>query len=71
MTVPTLKRLFMEPLPPLRTADDTALPVLGKDTVLKQVFVNGIISEVRFHDVYLSASIHNKLISLGTAGVSY
>ena len=55
-----------EPLPPLRTADNTVLPVLGKGTVLKQVLVNGVISEVRFHDVYLSPGIHYKLISLGT-----
>lgn len=33
-----------EPLPPLRTADDIVLPVLG----------NGVISEVLFHDVYIS-----------------
>lgn len=55
-----------EPLPPLRTADDTALPVLGKGTVLKQVLVNGVLSRVRFNDVYLLPGIYYKLNSLET-----
>lgn len=54
-----------EPLPPLRAAGDTALPVLGKATVMRQVLINEVTSGVRFHDVYLSPGIHYKLISLG------
>lgn len=39
---------------------------LGKGAVVKQILIDGIIFEIRFHDIYLSPGIHYKLISLGT-----
>lgn len=33
---------------------------------MKEVLVNGIFSQIRFYDVYLSPGIQYKLISLGT-----
>ena len=33
---------------------------------MKEVLVNGVLSQVRLHDVYLSHGIHYKLTSLGT-----
>lgn len=51
---------------PFRTADDTALLVLGKGTVVKQVLDNGMPSEVRLCDEHLSPGIYYKLLSLGT-----
>lgn len=39
---------------------------MGKGTGVKQILIDGIISEVRFYNVYLLPGIHYKLISLGT-----
>lgn len=49
-----------------RTADDTALLVLGKGTVVKQVLDNGMPSEVGLCEEHLSSGIYYKLLSLGT-----
>lgn len=54
-----------EPIPPLRTADYIVLRIPGEGTVLREVLVNAVMSEVGFHDVYLSHGIQYKPIFLG------